>query len=80
MRQFAHKDDTSRNVYFGGRLGAAYKELTCKFGLMKIRREARKPGSMPWIKGGPRPEQLVSDARTAARQYASRTVRPWAGL
>ncbi|GAB3435506.1 NAD(P)/FAD-dependent oxidoreductase [Actinophytocola sediminis] len=52
VRQFARKDDTSMNVYFGGRIGAAYKELTCKLGVLKIRREASRPGSLPWPKGG----------------------------
>lgn len=66
VRQFARKDDTSLNVYLGGRIVAAYKELTCKLGLFKIRIEARKPGSMPWPKGGPRPEQPVSDQRAVA--------------
>ncbi|MEJ2855628.1 MULTISPECIES: NAD(P)/FAD-dependent oxidoreductase [unclassified Saccharothrix] len=55
LRQFARKDDTPINVYFGGRVGAAYKELTYKLGLLKIRREARKPGSVGWVKGGSRP-------------------------
>ncbi|MGI5284617.1 hypothetical protein ACQEVF_14920 [Nonomuraea polychroma] len=63
VRQFARKDDTSLNVYFGGRIGAAYKELTCKLGVLKIRREARQPGSLLWTKGGPRPEQPVSGTR-----------------
>jgi NADH dehydrogenase len=63
VRQFARKDDTSRNLYFGGRIGGAYKELTCKLGVAKIRREARKPGSLLWSKGGPRPEQPDSDTR-----------------
>ncbi|PWK91801.1 hypothetical protein C8D88_1011840 [Lentzea atacamensis] len=55
LRQFARKDDSALNVYFGGRVGAAHKELTCKLGVAKIRREARKPGSLLWAKGGPRP-------------------------
>jgi NADH dehydrogenase len=63
MRQLAHKDDTSMNVYVGGRISAAYKELTCKVGVWKIRREARKPGSLLWPKGGPRPEQSAAAAR-----------------
>jgi NADH:ubiquinone reductase (H+-translocating) len=57
LRQFARKDDTSTKVYFNGRMGAAYKELVCKLAVSRIRREARKPGSALWIKGGPRPEQ-----------------------
>ncbi|RZQ62316.1 NAD(P)/FAD-dependent oxidoreductase [Amycolatopsis suaedae] len=55
VRQLARKDDTAVNVYVGGRAGAAIKELTCRFGVGKIRREARRPGSLFWPKGGPRP-------------------------
>ncbi len=54
VRQLGRKDDTSVNAYIGGRLGAAIKELTCKVAVGKLRREARKPGSMLWPKGGPR--------------------------
>lgn len=54
VRQFARKDDTPVNLYVGGRVAAAYKELTCKLGPFKIRAEARKPGSLPWPKGGSR--------------------------
>lgn len=59
VRQLGRKDDTSVNAYIGGRLGAAIKELTCKVAVGKLRREARKPGSMLWPKGGPRPVQEV---------------------
>jgi NADH dehydrogenase len=65
VRQLARKDDSAVNVYVGGRIGAAYKELTCKLGMWKIRREARKPGSLFWPKGGPRPEQPAVAAREA---------------
>ncbi|SEH01058.1 NADH dehydrogenase [Nonomuraea solani] len=60
LRQFGRKDDTATNVYFDGRLGAAYKEMTIKLSVSKIRREARKPGSSLWFKGGPRPEQVAT--------------------
>ncbi|WP_336215274.1 NAD(P)/FAD-dependent oxidoreductase [Nonomuraea sp. LPB2021202275-12-8] len=63
LRQFARKDDTATNVYFDGRMGAAYKELTARLATWRIRREARKPGSAIWVKGGPRPEQPASAAR-----------------
>ncbi|MEV0398133.1 NAD(P)/FAD-dependent oxidoreductase [Polymorphospora rubra] len=66
VRQFARKDDTALNMYLGGRAAAAHKELTCKLELFKIRLEARRPGSMPWPKGGTRPEQPVSSARAVA--------------
>jgi NADH dehydrogenase len=54
VRQIARKDDTAMNAYVGGRMGAAIKEFTCKFAVMRIRREASKPGSAMWLKGGPR--------------------------
>ena len=57
--QWAHKDDSPVNFYTGGRLGAAIKEAACKGTLWGIRREARKPGSIFWLKGGKRPEQPV---------------------
>ncbi|MFF4878731.1 NAD(P)/FAD-dependent oxidoreductase [Micromonospora sp. NPDC000668] len=63
MRQLARKDDTVVNIYIGGRLGAAIKELTCKVAVSRIRREARKPGSTGWVKGGRRLEQSASGAR-----------------
>ncbi|SEM45791.1 NAD(P)/FAD-dependent oxidoreductase [Nonomuraea pusilla] len=62
MRQLARKDDTAVNVYVGGRVSAAYKELTCRLGVWKIRREARRPGSLIWPKGGPRPEGPAASA------------------
>ena len=64
IRQIARKDDTAVNLYIGGRMGAAIKEVTCKFVVAKrIRGEARKPGSMGWPKGGPRSGGSASAAR-----------------
>jgi NADH:ubiquinone reductase (H+-translocating) len=57
--QWARKDDTPVNFYFGGRLGAAVKEAVCKGTVWGIRREVRKPGSTFWAKGGKRPSQPV---------------------
>ncbi|MET8875134.1 FAD-dependent oxidoreductase [Nocardia sp. NPDC004604] len=62
LRQLARKDDTSVNLYIGGRMGARIKEVTCRIGVGKIRREARKPGSLIWPKSGPRPEQPAAAA------------------
>ncbi|WP_327120747.1 FAD-dependent oxidoreductase [Nocardia sp. NBC_01730] len=62
VRQLARKDDTAVNVYIGGRMGARIKEVTCKVAVWKIRREASKPGSLAWPKGGPRPERPASAA------------------
>ncbi|MEO3876661.1 FAD-dependent oxidoreductase [Nonomuraea sp. B12E4] len=59
VRQFARKDDTAMNFHTGGRITAGYKELTCKLGVWKIRREVRKPGSLIWPKGG---ERVVASA------------------
>ncbi|GII94171.1 NAD(P)/FAD-dependent oxidoreductase [Sinosporangium siamense] len=63
VRQIARKDDTALNAYVGGRIGAAIKEFTCKFAVTRIRREARKPGSAMWLKGGPRREQPAPTGR-----------------
>ena len=57
--QLTRKDDTAVNFYLGGRLTAKLKETVCKGTLWSLRREARKPGSAFWLKGGPRPEQPV---------------------
>jgi NADH:ubiquinone reductase (H+-translocating) len=57
--QFSRKDDTAVNVYLSGRLAASVKEAICKGTLWGLRREARKPGSTFWFKGGPRPEHPV---------------------
>ena len=58
--QFARKDDTAVNLYFSGRIAASVKEAVCKGTLWGMRREARKPGSAIWFKGGPRPQQPES--------------------
>jgi NADH:ubiquinone reductase (H+-translocating) len=59
--QFARKDDTSVNVYFTGRLAAKVKEAICKGTVWGLGREARKPGSTFWLKGGPRPTALAPE-------------------
>lgn len=58
--QFARKDDTATNVSVSGRVAASVKEAVCKGTLWGMRREARKPGTAVWFKGGPRPEQPVT--------------------
>jgi NADH dehydrogenase len=60
-RQFAHKDDVAMDIYLRGGLGAAYKEFSSKLSMKKIRQEARKPGSIFWPKGGPRPQHTVTE-------------------
>ena len=65
--QFARTDDTPVNVALGGRLAASIKEAICKGTLWAIRREAAKPGSYYWLKGGNRPAQSPADQRVALR-------------
>ena len=57
--QLTRKDDTPVNINLGGRIGSriagSLKEAVTKGTLWGIRREARKPGSTVWPKGGTRP-------------------------
>jgi NADH dehydrogenase len=63
--QFARTDDTPVDAALGGRTVAHIKEAICKGTLWGIRREATKPGSYFWIKGGDRPAQLATDQQVA---------------
>ena len=65
--QLAHTDDTPVNVVVSGRSAASIKEAICKGTLWAIRREATKPGSYFWLKGGNRPARLPADERVALR-------------
>ena len=58
--QLARTDDTPVNVVVGGRSAASTKEAICKGTLWAIRREAAKPGSYIWLKGGKRSAQLAA--------------------
>jgi NADH dehydrogenase len=60
--QLARTDDTPVNVLVSGRAAAPIKEVVCKSTLWFIRREAAKPGSYRWLKGGRRPEQITHEA------------------
>lgn len=55
--QLSRTDDTCVNLALGGRTTAAVKERICRGTLWAIRREAAKPGSYFWLKGGSRPMQ-----------------------
>ncbi len=59
--QLIHGDDTPRNLALGGRVAAAIKEAICKGTVWSIRREAAKPGSYLWLKGGTRPAAVPVD-------------------
>jgi len=52
--QLSRTDDTPVNLVVAGRTGASIKEAICKGTLWAIRREAAKPGSYLWLKGGKR--------------------------
>jgi NADH:ubiquinone reductase (H+-translocating) len=65
--QLARTDDTPVNVVVGGRSAASIKEAICKGTLWAIRREATKPGSYFWLKGGNRPAQLAAVEKVALR-------------
>jgi NADH dehydrogenase len=63
--QLARTDDTPVNVIVGGRSAASIKEAICKGTLWAIRREAAKPGSYLWLKGGKRLARLPADQQVA---------------
>jgi len=65
--QLARKDDTPVNVVVAGRSAAPIKEAVCNATLWAIRREAAKPGSYFWLKGGNRPAQLPADHQATLR-------------
>lgn len=48
--QFAHRDDTANRFYVGGGPGARLKEFVCRSTLKHLAAEARKPGSLTWVK------------------------------
>lgn len=49
--QLTHADDTARAGHLAGRPAALIKELICRSTVAGIRQEARRPGSVPWIRG-----------------------------
>ncbi|MGV0837421.1 NAD(P)/FAD-dependent oxidoreductase [Mycolicibacterium thermoresistibile] len=59
--QAARFDDTAIPLAIGGRLGATIKEAVCKGTVSGLAREARKPGSYFWLKGGKRPTRPAPD-------------------
>ncbi|MEU6035919.1 FAD-dependent oxidoreductase [Actinomadura sp. NPDC047616] len=63
--QFASKDDTAIKLYVGGRPGAKLKELVCRYTVKHLAAEARKPGSLTWVKDDKRRELLQAERREA---------------
>ena len=56
--QLSRTDDTPVNLVVAGRTAASIKEAICKGTLWGIRREAAKPGSYMWLKGGKRQRRV----------------------
>jgi NADH:ubiquinone reductase (H+-translocating) len=71
--QFAHKDDTAKGFYLGGRPGAKLKEFVCKHTVKQLADEARKPGSHTWAKDDKR-QQLLQTKRGEALATAERAA------
>jgi NADH dehydrogenase len=65
--QLARTDDTPVNIVVGGPSAASIKEAICKGTVWAIRREAAKPGSYYWLKGGNRSAQLAADQQVTLR-------------
>jgi NADH dehydrogenase len=65
--QLAHLDDRSMPIYVGGRAAASIKEAVCKSTISFLAKEARKPGSYFWLKGGKRAEHLAAEQVAALR-------------
>ncbi|MGE2713903.1 NAD(P)/FAD-dependent oxidoreductase [Mycolicibacterium litorale] len=57
--QLAHLDDRVMRWHISGRVAASIKEAVCKGTISFLSREARKPGSYFWLKGGKRAARLA---------------------
>ncbi|MBI5341576.1 MAG: FAD-dependent oxidoreductase [Mycolicibacterium rufum] len=56
--QMSHFDDVALPMHIGGHLAATIKESVCKGTLSFLAKEARKPGSYFWPRGGKRAKLL----------------------
>jgi NADH dehydrogenase FAD-containing subunit len=63
--QLAHLDDRVMPVFIAGRTAATIKEAVCKATVSFLAKEARKPGSYFWLKGGKRAQRLAVADRAA---------------
>ncbi len=72
--QLAHLDDRVMPIYVGGRAAATVKEAVCKGTIAFLAREARKPGSYFWLKGGKRARRLA-ETKGATRAVPAATVK-----
>ncbi|POM22582.1 NADH dehydrogenase-like protein [Actinomadura rubteroloni] len=60
--QFAHRDDTATRFHLAGRPGGRLKEFVCVQTVEHLAREARKPGSLTWVKDASRRARLAPAA------------------
>ncbi|MET1132563.1 MAG: FAD-dependent oxidoreductase [Aeromicrobium sp.] len=60
--QISHRDDRVMPLYIGGRAAARIKEAVCRSTISYLTREARKPGSYRWLKGGSRGRTPATEA------------------
>jgi len=60
--QMSHFNDVAMPMHLGGRLAATIKEQVCKGTVSFLTKEARKPGSYFWPKGGKRQQSLQKGA------------------
>lgn len=58
--QLAHLDDTVMRMHLGGRAAATVKEVVCKTTISALAKEARKPGSYFWLRGGKRAQRVAA--------------------
>lgn len=65
--QLAHLDDHVLPLFIGGRVAATIKEAVCRGTVSFMAKEARKPGSYFWLKGGKRAAHLAADRSAATR-------------
>lgn len=57
--QLSHLDDRVMNAHVSGRVAASIKEAVCKATVSFLGKEARKPGSYFFLKGGKRAQKLA---------------------
>ncbi len=68
--QFAHRDDTARGIYLGGRAAGTLKELVCRGTIAALSLEARRPGSLrlpAWFDDDSRRRRLAQRGNEPAR-------------
>jgi NADH:ubiquinone reductase (H+-translocating) len=66
VMQFSRKDDRPMDIHIRGRITGSIKEAVIKGTLWGLRREARKPGSTAWYKGGARPSEPMPEVVRSA--------------